>query len=121
MLATGLIRPSINSYSPLMLLVKKKDGSWHMYIDYKVIYKITIKDRFLILAIDELLDKLHKATFFIKLDLRLGYHQSCVHDTNITKIVFHTHDGHYEFLVMPFGLTNAPVTFQNLMNEVFQP
>ncbi|GKE69810.1 putative reverse transcriptase domain-containing protein [Tanacetum coccineum] len=117
----GFIRPSSSPWGAPVLFVKKKDGSFRMCIDYRELIKLTIKNHYPLLRIDDLFDQLQGSQFFSKIDLRSGYHQLRVREDDIPKTAFGTRYGHFEFTVMPFGLTNTPAVFMDLMNRVCRP
>ncbi|GKB51656.1 putative reverse transcriptase domain-containing protein [Tanacetum coccineum] len=92
-----------------------------MCIDYHKLNKLTVKNRYLLLRIDNLFDQLQGSRVYSKIDPRYGYHQLRVREEDIPKTAFRTYYGHYEFQVMPFGLTNALAVFMDLMNQVCKP
>ncbi|GJR03044.1 putative reverse transcriptase domain-containing protein [Tanacetum coccineum] len=113
----GFIRPSFLPWGAPILFVKKKDGSFWMCIKYHELNKLTVKNRYLHLRIDDLFDQLQGSSVYSKIDLRSGYHQLRVREEDIPKTAFRTRYNHYELQVMLFGLTNAPAVFMDLMNR----
>ena len=121
LLDKGFIRSSTSPWGAPVLFAKKKDKTLRLCIDYRQLNGDTIKNRYPLPRIDDFFDKLRGARVYSKIDLRTGYHQLRVRETDIPKTAFRTRYGHFEFTVMPFGLTNAPTVFMDLMHRVFQP
>nr|GEV30325.1 putative reverse transcriptase domain-containing protein [Tanacetum cinerariifolium] len=117
----GFIRPSSSPWGTPVLFVKKKDGSFCMFIDYRELNKLTVKNRYPLPRIDDLFDQLQGSSVYSKIDLRTGYRQLRIREEDIPITTFRTRYGHYEFRVMSFGLTNAHAVFMDLMNRVCKP
>jgi hypothetical protein len=99
--------------------VEKKDGTQQMCIKYRSLNEVTIKNKYPLPRIEDMFDRMKGASVFSKIDLRLGYHQLKIRESDIPKTAFRTWYGLYEYTVMSFGLTNAPTYFMYLMNKVF--
>ncbi|KAH0712078.1 hypothetical protein KY289_008037 [Solanum tuberosum] len=121
LLEKGFIWPTVTPWGASVLFLRKKNDSLRMYIDYRQLNKVTIRNKYPLPRIDDLFDQLQGATCFSKIDLRSGYHQLRLRECDIPMTAFRTRYGHYEFLVMSFGLTNKPAMFMDLMNRVFNP
>jgi hypothetical protein len=119
LLDKGYICPSSSPWGCSALFVKKKDQSLRLCVDYRPLNAATIKNKYSLPRIDILFDQFAGAKVFLKVDLRLGYHQTLIHPEDIHKTAFSTSYGLYEYLVMLFGLINAPAYFIYLMNSVF--
>ena len=118
LLDAGYVQPSKAPYGAPVLFQRKQDGSLRMCVDYRALNKVTVKNKYPIPNASDLFDRLSRASYFTKLDLRAGYWQVRIAEGDEAKTACVTRYGSYEFLVMPFGLTNAPATFCNLMNDV---
>jgi hypothetical protein len=119
LLEKGYIRPSTSPWAAPVMFVEKKDGTKRIWIDYRALNEVTIKNKYPLPRIEDLFDQLRGAGVFSKIDLRSGYHQLRIRPSDIPKTSFITKYGLYEYTVMSFGLTNAPAFFMYLMNSVF--
>jgi hypothetical protein len=115
----GFICPSSSPWGAPVLFVEKKDGTQRMCMDYCSLNEVIIKNKYPLPRIKDLFGQMKGASIFSKIDLRSGYHQLKVQESDIPKTTFHTRYGLYEYTVLSFGLTNAPAYFMYLMNKVF--
>lgn len=120
LLEKNIIRESESDYASPIILVKKKDGSNRMCVDYRKLNEITVKDRFPLPLIDDHIDRLGKHKFFTSLDMATGFHQIPLNDESIPLTGFVTPEGHYEYLKMPYGLANAPVVYQRIISNTLR-
>jgi hypothetical protein len=121
LLDKGYIHPSISPWGCSVLFVEKKDKELCLFVDYRPLNVVTIKNKYPLPCIDILFDQLAGGQVFSKIDLRSDYHQIKIHAEDIPKTVFTTRHGLFEYLVMSFGLMNAPAHFMYHMNSVFMP
>jgi hypothetical protein len=115
----GWVVPSTSPWGAPILLIPKPDGSMRVCVDYRALNSLTVKNRYALPRVDDLLDSLSGAQVFSALDLASGYWQIRISDNDAAKTGFNTHEGHYEWKVLPMGLCNAPATFQHTMNTIF--
>lgn len=121
MLVKGWIKPSTSPYSSPVLLVRKKTGDWRLCVDFRRLNALTVKNKYPLPIIEELLEELQGAQWFTTLDLCSGFHQIKMASGEEHKTAFQTHSGHYEYNVMPYGVTGGPGTFQTVMNVILEP
>ncbi len=119
LLKKGFIRSSKSSWASPVLFARKKDGTLRLCVDYRALNNLTVKHKYPIPRVDEMLDQLGSARVFSKIDLEGAYHHVKIAEKDIEKTAFKTRYGLFEYLVLPFGLCNGPATFVALMNEIF--
>ena len=118
LLDLGFVRPSTSPWASPVLFASKKDGGLRFCVDYRALNKMTVKNGYPLPRIDGIFDQLSSAKYFSVIDLRSGYHQMRIAESDIPKTAFNTRHGHYEYTVVPFGLSNAPASFMSLMDSI---
>jgi len=119
-LRTGRIRPSKSPIVAPVFFIKKKDGSFRLVQDYRALNSMTVKNKYPLPLISELVSQLRGARYFTKLDVWWGFNNVCIKPGDEWKAAFRTNRGLFEPLVMFFGMTNSPATFQTMMNDIFR-
>jgi len=118
-LHTGQVRPSKSPMAALVFFIKKKDGSLRLVQDYQALNSMTVKNKYPLPLISELVSQLRGARYFTKLDVRWSFNNVRIKPRDEWKAAFQTNRGLFEPLVMFFGMTNSPATFQTMMNDIF--
>ena len=118
--ASGVLQPSHSPYGSMLVIVKKKDGTPRVCVDYRALNEITVKNKYPLPLMDELFDRVQGAKYFSSIDLRDGFYQILMREEDRQKTAFRTRFGSYEYTVLPMGLCNAPSTFMQLMNDTFR-
>ena len=121
LLDKGFMKPSTSPWGSPVLFAKKKGKTLQLCVDYRQWNRVMIQNRYPLPRIDDLFDQLRGARVYFTIDIRTGYHQLRVRETDIPKTVFRTRYGHFEVTVMPFGLMNELAAFMDLMHRIFQP
>jgi RNase H-like domain found in reverse transcriptase/Reverse transcriptase (RNA-dependent DNA polymerase)/Integrase zinc binding domain/gag-polyprotein putative aspartyl protease len=119
LLDQGLIRPSVSPFGSPVIFVRKPSGELRLVIDYRAVNALTVRNRYPLPRIDDLLDQLKGSKCFSSLDLKAGYNQIRIHEEDIPKTAITTPVGHFEYLTLPMGMANSPSIFVALMNDVF--
>ena len=119
-LANGFIRHSKCAAAALVMFIKRRDGKLWLVVDYRGLNKVTIKNRYPLPLIPEMLDRLHRAKIFTKIDLRNANHQVKVKEGDEWRTTFRCREGHFEYQVCPQGPPNAPAMFQHFMNDILR-
>lgn len=120
LLDKGIVRESESDYASPILLVKKKDGTDRMCVDFRKLNDATVKDRFPLPRIDDHIDRLGRNRYFTSLDMATGFHQIPMAEESVHLTGFVTPEGHYEYLKMPYGLANAPVVYQRIIAKTLR-
>ncbi|GBL92706.1 Retrovirus-related Pol polyprotein from transposon 297 [Araneus ventricosus] len=120
-LEQGIVEPCSSEYSSLVVIVRKKNGTPRVCIDYRRLNKVVVKDGFPLPLIEDILGRLQGSRVFSNIDLKNAFFHVNVNKDSRKYTSFVSHEGQYEFLKIPFGLCNSPAVFQRYINTIFRP